>query len=302
MTGLLAWTLGGLTVGFAAPVPLWAMVRRGVDAAVVLAVWALSLGATLIAVALPALAEVLHRCWLALHAGPLGRPDSVAGLLSAAAIVVAVVRGGRQVRRTRRQRRSLHERHVELAWLLHAERPRGGQVLWVPAEQPLAYSMAGSPPLVVMSAGLRDRLDRSAVAAVLAHERAHLQRRHHLVLAMAAAVAAAVAWLPLTRQSPALVRTLVELDADAHAARTCGPDGLQSALRTLGAAPAPPTALAIAGECTQLRLARLAAHRPDAATRWAGSVAAVCGMAQLFAVMAFLGVVAVTSLSSCVSG
>ena len=45
------------------------------------------------AVALPGLAELLHRCWLALHAGPPGRADTVAGIISATVLGFAAVRG-----------------------------------------------------------------------------------------------------------------------------------------------------------------------------------------------------------------
>lgn len=300
MTAVVWWTIAGVAVGTLAPAVLRVMVRRGVDAAVVLAVWAVAVCATLIAVALPALAELVHRCWLALHSGPPGRVDSIAGILSAAAIAVVVLRGGWQLRCTGRQRRRLHERHVELAWLLTGAGPQPGSVLWLPAAQPLAYSLAGNPSLIVVTNGLRQCLDRSAVSAVLAHERAHLQRRHHLVIGIAAAAAAGMGWLPLMRHSPALVRTLVELDADAHAARRHGSRGLRRALQVLGAMPAPSAALAIAGgECTKLRLARLDSHQSGAAARLAGSPAAVCGAALVLSVVAFLGFVALTALSSC---
>lgn len=302
MTAVVLWSVGGLAVGTLAPGLLHALIRRGVDAPVVLGVWALAVCATLIAVALPALAEVVHRCWLALHSGPPGRADSVAGVLSAAAIVVALLRAGWQLRRTGRQRRRLHERHVELAWLLTGTGPEPGDVLWLPAREPLAYSLVGNPSLIVATNGLRHGLDRSAVSAVLAHERAHLQRRHHLIIGVAAAAAAGIGWLPLMRRSPALVRTLVELDADAYAACRYGTRGLRRALRVLGAAPAPPAALAMAGECTQLRLARLQGQQSGNAAGFAASLAAVCGAALVLAVVTFLGFIALMALSSCAAG
>jgi len=300
MTAVVLWIVVGVAVGTLAPAVLRAMVRGGLDAGVVLALWVLAVCATLIAVALPALAELGHWCWLALHNAPSARVDSVAGILSAAAIAAAVLRGGWQLRRTAKQRRRLHQRHVEFAWLLTGSGPEPGSVLWLPTAQPLAYSLAGDPSLIVMTDGLRECLDQSAVSAVLGHERAHLQRRHHLVMAVAAAVAAGMGWLPLMRSSPSLVRTLVELDADAHAARRHGSQGLLRALQLLGAIPAPSAALAIAGgECTKLRLARLEGQASGGPVRRSGTVAAVCGAALALAAVTFLGIIGLMALSSC---
>ncbi|KUI37552.1 peptidase M48 [Mycobacterium sp. GA-2829] len=294
------WTIGGLAVGVLTPPVLRALTRRGTDAGVLLSVWGVLVCTTLAAVALPGLAELLHRCWLALHAGPPGQVDTIAGILSAAALGVAAIRGGWQLSRTGRQRRRLHDKHVELAWLLTGRSPRSGAVLWLPATEPLAYSLAGNPALVVMSTGLRQCLDSAAVRAVEAHERAHVRRRHHLLIAVAQAAAAGLGWLPLMRQSPSLVRTLVELDADAHAARSHGHRGLRRALQTLQSAPAPAPALGIASECTQLRLARLAGRRSSGG-RLAGSSAA-WGAALVLGMTTLLTFAALTGLASCTAG
>ncbi len=161
------------------------------------------------------------------------------GLLSGAAVVIAIIGGGWQIAGVTRHRRRVHARHTELAWLLTGgTAPQAGRVLWLPtSEPPHAYSLTGSPPLVVMSRGLRDCLDQAAVRAIRSHEDAHLQRRHHWFIAVAQALSAGIAWLPLTRQSPALVRMLIELDADAHAARIHGHRPLRRAIQTLRYAP-----------------------------------------------------------------
>lgn len=300
MTAVMWWTIGGIAVGVVTPPLLRAMIRRGADAAGLLAVWGVLVCATLTAVALPGLAELLHRCWLALHAGPSGRVDTIAGIVSAAVVGIAAIRGGWQLVRTGRHRRRLHNKHAELAWLLTGRGPQPGAVLWLPATEPLAYSLAGDPPLVVMSTGLQQCLDRGSVRAVEAHERAHVGRRHHLLIAVAQAVAAGLGWLPLMRQSPSLVRTLVELDADAHAARAHGRHGLRRALHTLKSAPAPSPALGIAGDCTALRLARL--QRPQSSTaRIAGSSAA-WGVILVLGMTTLLTFTALTGLTSCTTG
>jgi len=300
VTAVMWWTISGIAVGVLTPPLLRYLIRRGADAAVMLAVWAVLVCITLAAVALPGLAELLHRCWLALHAGPPGRADTLAGIVSAAVVGVAAIRGGWQLIRMGRHRRRLHNKHAELAWLLTGRGPQPGAVLWLPATEPLAYSLAGDPPLVVMSTGLQQCLDRASVRAVEAHERAHVGRRHHLLIAVAQAVAAGMGFLPLMRQSPSLVRTLVELDADAHAARTHGRHGLRRALHTLNSAPAPAPALGIASDCTALRLARLQGRQASAG-RIAGSSAA-WGSAVVLGATTVLTFVALTGLASCGTG
>lgn len=56
---------------------------------------------------------------------------------------------------------------------------------------------------------------------------------------VAEAAAAGLWWLPLIRTSPALVRVLVGLDADACAAQAHSPHGLARALQTLQPTPVP---------------------------------------------------------------
>ncbi|WP_325096855.1 M56 family metallopeptidase [Mycolicibacterium vinylchloridicum] len=300
MTAVMWWTIGGLTVGVLTPPLLRALTRCGVDAAVLLAAWGVLVCVTLTAVALPGLAELLHQCWLALHAGPSGQADTIAGIASAAALSLAALRGAWQLSCIGRQRRRLHGKHAELTWLLTGGAPQPGAVLWLPAAEPLAYSLAGDPPLVVMSTGLQQRLDRASVRAVEAHERAHVVRRHHLLIAVAQAVAAGLGWLPLMRHSPSLVRTLVELDADAHAARLHGRCGLRRALRTLSSASAPSVALGMASDCTQLRLDRLQG-RVSSTGRIAGFSAA-WATALVLCTTTLVIFAALTGLASCTAG
>ena len=299
MTGILWWSLVGVGVGTLSPPVLRWLTRRGADAGVLLLAWAILIWLTLFAVALPGLAELLHQCWLALHAGPGGGiVDRAVGVVSGGFLVFAAFRGGWKLVGIARYRRRLHAQHAELAWVLHGSAPRAGEVLWLPTSQQHAYSLAGDPPLVVMSTGLREHLDHSALRAVLAHERAHLQRRHHLLIAVAYGVAAGFWWLPLMRQSPSMVRTLVELDADAHAARVHGHRPLRRALLRLQDAQAPAAALSIAGDCVELRLSRLSARRSPATGRLFASAAS--SSAILLAVTAVLVLaVLTTGLASC---
>lgn len=298
MTSAVVWTIGGLLVGFASPRLLRLAVRRGADAATMLMVWAVLVCLTVIAIAMPVVTRMIHGCWLSPDTGIPAWADAVAGLLSGAAIVIAVGRGAWQLVSTRRHRRSVHARHIELAWLLNGKAPRAGSVLWLPTTEPHAYSLAGDPPLVVMSVGLRDCLGPGAVNAVRSHEKAHIHRRHHMFVAVAQALSAGFGWLPLARQSPSLVRTLIELDADAHAAQVHGNWPLRQAIQTLQHAIAPAVSLGIAAECAQLRLERLATRGSDGALPRSRSVAT--GSATMIAsVLTLAALLLASGLVSC---
>lgn len=302
MSLVLAWTLTGLLVGVAAPRGLFWLVRRGVDAALVLVLWALAVTMTVVAVMSPALAEMVHRCWLIQHHGEAGSGGSVLAVLSAVATGFAVVRGGLQLRRLTGQRHDLHARHTELAWLVSGARPGPGSVLWLPAADPLAYSVAGDPPLIVVTTGVRDRLADNAVDAVVAHERSHNERGHHLLVALAHAAAAGMGWLPLMRLSPPLIRIAVECDADTHAARQYGSASVRQALQVVSEGHSPAAALGMGdGEAVRLRLERLHRHScpGDHGEVPSRSAAALCGAALISAVLVAGAFAVVTALTAC---
>jgi Zn-dependent protease with chaperone function len=92
-----------------------------------------------------------------------------------------------------------------------------------------AYSIGGRSPAIVLGAGAIE-LDPSARAAVLAHERAHLTGHHHLLVAWAGALRAAVPVVPLAQVGATWIRVLVELSADRHAAASCGSGAVCAAL------------------------------------------------------------------------
>lgn len=298
-----AWLVAALVLAVAAPTLLDALVRRGVNAQIVLLTWAALLSATVMSIALPALGEVMHRCWMVLHEGRPDRTDAAGAALSVTVLFVAATRAASASRRSGTDRRDLHERHLGLARILFGT-AHDHAVLWLPVADPIAYSVAGHPPLVVASTGLRDVLDTDALASVLAHERAHLARGHHRLVTVADAVAAGFWWLPLMRTSPALVRTLVELDADADAcaAQVHGPRGLTRALQTLQPTSVPGPALGVAGDSTGLRLTRLAAPPPRRGVHVGAAPTLVASLAAvLLAVVSIATVVVVTALASCAS-
>lgn len=124
--------------------------------------------------------------------------------------------------------------------------------------EPLAYCLPGVRGRVVLSEGALSTLDGPEVAAVLAHERAHLRARHDLVLEAFTAVHAAFPRFVRSASALDAVRLLVELLADDAAVRAAGPAPLARALVACASSRAPSGALAIGGPTTLLRVRRLA--------------------------------------------
>lgn len=224
--------LGGtLLVAGLAPRLLQRRLRRGTDPRVTLAMWValvtgtlLSMLATMGLMLVPdhglarQIVTLVHHCWDDTLAWSPPRVDEIAGLLATVIATVAVVRSGAGVHRHLRTRRHLHRSHLDLLRVVTGTTAVSGSTLWLDFPRPMAYSVAGRPCLVVATEGLRRCLPPNAVAAVLCHEHAHLRGKHHLLVGLAEAVAAGLPWLPLMRHSPALVRTLVEMSADATTA------------------------------------------------------------------------------------
>lgn len=158
--------------------------------------------------------------------------------------------------RARRRHRDL----IDLIGRPLANEVAGNLVLDHPAAA--AYCLPGGAPRVVLTSGALAVLDREELAAVLAHERAHLSERHDLVVLPFAAWSVALRWLPTVRRSRGAVDELVEMVADDKACHHCDPTALACALARFGssnAAAAPAGALAATGPAgaTLLRVHRL---------------------------------------------
>ncbi|MDH6280871.1 M56 family metallopeptidase [Prescottella agglutinans] len=148
-----------------------------------------------------------------------------AGLLVIGRIVVVVSR-------TLLRHRRVTEEHASVLRLVG--RPTladGDDVFHLVGHGGAAYSIGGRSPAIVLGTGAIE-LDPSARAAVLAHERAHLTGRHHLLVAWADGLSAAVPVVPLARVGATWIRVLVELSADRHAATSCGSGAVCAALRS----------------------------------------------------------------------
>jgi Zn-dependent protease with chaperone function len=99
-----------------------------------------------------------------------------------------------------------------------------------------AYCLPGLRSAIVISAGTLRLLDDDELAAVLAHERAHLRERHDLVLLPFIALLRAFRWASVARQANRAVGLLVEMHADDRALRHRSARELATALLRVGAA------------------------------------------------------------------
>lgn len=270
MTVALALLAGAFTAGWLVPNLLHRVDLRRRDPVLLIVAWFVSMMGVLLAAAagvllllLPdhgpgaPLLAALHHCWSAVHHGSPPRVGEAAGLVGvalltafAARLLVVWVRGVR--RRTLRR-----EENLSVLRMVARPASKSAGILWLAHERPLAFSMSGRPGVVVATEGLARHLAPDAVAAVMAHERAHLSGRHHLLVATADALRTALPFVPLFRAAPHAIRDLVELAADVTAVRACGPAAVRSALLKVTGHGMPDTALAMAQDAVELRLARL---------------------------------------------
>jgi len=153
-------------------------------------------------------------------------------------------------------------RHRILLSLLAHGDPKVPGALVVDHPAAAAYCVPGLRSRIVISAGTLDLLDSAELAAVLAHERAHLRARHDLVVLPFSALGRAFPRARLVRQAHATVALLVEMLADDQALRQRPARELATALLrvgTSGAGLAPSGALAAASADAEVaaRVARL---------------------------------------------
>ncbi|GAA2133063.1 hypothetical protein GCM10009760_08830 [Kitasatospora kazusensis] len=142
-------------------------------------------------------------------------------------------------------------------------RPAGdGPWLVVEDTRAAAWCVPGRGGRIVFTRGALDRLTPGHRAAVLAHERAHLAGRHHLLVAGAVALGRALPWFPPARLAAEQVPVLLEMAADDAALRVTTPQVLAEALCAVAAGPAPGGALAAGGHAVVARVKRLLVAGP----------------------------------------
>jgi bla regulator protein blaR1 len=145
--------------------------------------------------------------------------------------------------------RARHRQRALLGLLAHDD-PKVPGALVVDHPAAAAYCLPGLRSAIVISAGALDLLDQAELAAVLAHERAHLRARHDLVLLPFTALLRAFRWCAIAQEANREVALLVEMMADDRARRLLPAKELATALLRVGASgggAAPVGGLAIAG-------------------------------------------------------
>jgi Zn-dependent protease with chaperone function len=145
-------------------------------------------------------------------------------------------------------------RHDETLALVGRPGPVPGLVV-LEDDQPLVYCLPGRNRVVVTTGAL-NRLDKAQLEAVLAHERAHLAGRHHLVIMLARVLRDAFSCIRFLALAADQISGLAEMAADDSAARHHRLP-LAHALLALATSPVPAPALGAARTAGGQRIRRL---------------------------------------------
>lgn len=267
-----------LAVAWLAPPLLARLTGRGISARLGLAAWLTAMASAvasaiaalqfLIRAAItgwPNLAEAVCRSVTGSACAPTVYKSAAfevglgaAALLGTLTAAVLSWRYGRSVQRARRRTRA----HAELARITGRSLPGAlsgalsgamsgalsgalsgaGSAMVLDAEQPVAYCVPGRPAAIVLSSGALAVLDPAQLTAVLAHERAHLAGRHHLLTGLTRALSACFPAVPLFTRGAEEVARLAEMRADDAAVRRSGRPTLIAALLAMGTGTAVPAA------------------------------------------------------------
>ena len=174
-------------------------------------------------------------------------------------------------------------------------RSDGSDVIVIEANEPAAYCVAGRPAAIVVTTAALAALDRRQLAAVVAHERAHLDGRHAYVVAAVRGLAAALPKIKLFTSAATQIGALLEMCADDAAARRHGHQPLLAGLLMLSGAITPARALAAASVAVLVRAERLAdpqkgLARVQTRVTLGGAVAAMAATPMAIVVLALSGV------------
>jgi Zn-dependent protease with chaperone function len=213
--------------------------------------------------------------------------------LGGVTMILLGCRYGRRLRRSSIRTRA----HAEAARITGRPVPGRTAAFVLDAAQPAVYCVPGRPPTIVLTTGALAVLDPDQLAAVLAHERAHLAGRHHLLLAVTRSLAAVAPVVPLFARGASEVARLAEMRADDVAARRAGGErGRRTLLASLlamsaGPAVAPPQPmpaawLAATGGVVAARARRLA--EPPPRSRWLGHGLALAALTLAIAAASVL--------------
>jgi Zn-dependent protease with chaperone function len=199
---------------------------------------------------------------------------AAASALAVLALLTLAWRYGRSVHGARRRA----SEHAQAARITGRRFPGTGipplsTAVVLEAPQPAVYCVPGRPATIVLTTGALAVLDQAQLLAVLAHERAHLAGRHHLLVTLGKAARAGFPGVPLFSRGADEVARLAEMRADDVAARRSGRDTLLQALVAMGTGrplAAPPAALAATGGAVTVRVRRLLDPPSGTSRAWHG--------------------------------
>ncbi|GLW98567.1 M56 family metallopeptidase [Microtetraspora sp. NBRC 16547] len=270
MTLALGLLMAAVVIGVAGPAYLCIAVKPSVRPGLALVGWVTSMALMVVAALVAAVllvaphAYVLdgligmrHSCVNVIRAsgevawGHVARSAGAAAVFGAAGWVAVVA-----ARLSWHRRRWRREHLALLRAVCRCER----SILWMDEDTPVAYSVGGRRGAIVATRGVA-RLRPRERDAILAHEHAHMRGRHHLLLLVADVMAKALPFVPLCRRAPGAIRVLVELAADAAAARLHGPGPVRAGLLAVVGHGTPSTALAMSRDAVEARLRWLADER-----------------------------------------
>jgi Zn-dependent protease with chaperone function len=255
--------LGALALVLARPVPgaLARSARLRHTPVPAMLLWQSTALAAVLAALGSGLSLVTHRLW----EGPVGPLDRVLAVLAGGVTVVVAARlllSGHRTGTTLRRLRRRHREQVDLLarvdhGLVHE------RISVLDHEVPVAYCVPGmSGSRIVVSRSTLTRLGDAELAAVVAHERAHLRARHDLVLEAFTVLHRAFPRWVSSGTAHHEVQVLVEILADRAAVRLGDRRALVSALLALAGSRTPRGALSAAGTGLVERVAVLSDTRP----------------------------------------
>jgi Zn-dependent protease with chaperone function len=199
---------------------------------------------------------------------------AAASALAVLALMALAWRYGRSVHGARRRA----SEHAQAARITGRRFPGTGipplsTAVVLETPQPAVYCVPGRPATIVLTTGALAVLDQPQLHAVLAHERAHLAGRHHLLVTLGKAARAGFPGVPLFSRGADEVARLAEMRADDVAARRSGRDTLLQALVAMGTGrplAAPSASLAATGGAVTVRVRRLLDPPSGTSRAWHG--------------------------------
>lgn len=181
-------------------------------------------------------ADVCQRCLAAANPFPTASLDT--GIPAVALLALPALGAAgfalMVLAETQRRRRATMRTSERLRTRAEPHRVLGHRVLVVEDARPFALTLPRRHGGIVVSVGALQALRRDELAAVLAHEHAHLRQHHHLVTTTVASICRPLRWLPLMTAAEDALGHYLEIAADDAARRRVGTPALASALLALG--------------------------------------------------------------------